>query len=506
MARLMPAPRQRLLQFLRASAAGLAVLLLQPSLSAEIVKLRDGTLVHGEITEFDEGAGFTLVRADNGGRVHLRWEHLPPAEVTRLKESRGFTGEDPQPWLVDVVQLVMKNGTTESGVLVADGKPDAYTLRRRNGNDSFPKQYVRTLETSRVDGLSVYAPDDLYGVMLAELGAPSTAAQHFTLAVACEGAGLYGQALEHYAAVQQLDPKLKAELIAARLPRLAIKLEDKAETAFLDDIRNKLYRKLFDDAFAMVKQFRTQYPASRQLGDLAVLEADIGRQRKAFYSARVVGDYFSFLGKALNEIARRDGMTLGAAVQLLDESVHKDVVNRIATTYATSDEQTDLLWKARHGGSVRTSSYGTGTFILGEQKALDFFDSADEKADESATKVEEPEQDASLEERIEDVLKQRAADAKSKAKSKSAQRDLSEGISPDDWWASVSLDDKVAWLSSYFAEFSGQVDVLRAKPRPCRTCDAVGTIDQMNPEKGQVEAVTCPTCKGLKAERLVNYR
>ncbi len=494
-------------RFLRAAvAAAVALLLLLPSLSAEIIRLRDGTLVHGEITEFDEGTGFTVVRADNGGQVHLRWEHLPAAEVKRLKEARGFTGEDPQPWLVDVVQLVMKNGTTEAGVLVDNGRPDVYSLRRRNGVDTFPRQYVHTLETSRVDGLSVYSPDDLYGVIVAELGTPNTAAQHFALAVACEGAGLYNQALEQYAAVQALDPTLKTDLIAARLPRLAIKLEDKAETAFLDDIRNKLYRRLFDDALAMVKQFRTQYPASRQLGELAALEGDVARQRKAFYSARIVSDYFSFLGKALNEIARRDGMTLGAAVQLVDETVHKDVVKRISASYSTSEEQTEQLWKARHGGSVRTSSYGTGTFVLGEQKALDFFDHSNAAADKAPDEEKAPDENASLEQRIEDVLKQRAAQADSRAKSKSSQRDLSEGLTPDGWWASVSIDDKVAWLSGYFAEFSGQVNVVRAKPRPCRTCDALGTVDQLNEEKAQIEAVTCPTCKGLKIERLVNYR
>jgi hypothetical protein len=491
----------------RVLAACLAVLLLVPALAAEIIRLRDGTLVHGEITEFDEGTGFTLVRADNGGRVHLRWEHLPPAEVTRLKEARGFTGEDPQPWLVDVVHLVMKNGTTESGILVDEGRADAYTLRRRNGTDSFPKQYVNTVETGRADGLSVYSPDDLYEAMVASLGTPTAAAQHFALAVACEGAGLYQQAMDNYAAVQQLDPKLKADLIAARLPRLSIKLEDKAETAFLDDIRNRLYRKQFDDALAMVQQFRKQYPASRQLGDVARLEGQIGRDRQDFYEAKVVSDYFSFLGKALNEIARRDGMTLGAAVTLLDDSVHKDIIKRIAVSYRTSEEQTAQLWATRHGGSVRTSSYGTGTFVLGEQKALDFFDKPEGAAGKQAAKpVEAPKTDEGLEKRIEDVLKKQEADAKSRAKQKTAQKDLTAGVSPDEWWAAASTDDKVAWLSSYYAEFSGQIQLLRARPRSCRTCDAVGTIQQMNQEKGEMEAVPCPTCKGLKAERLVNYR
>src|SRR5262245_52978151 len=216
----------------------LALALLAPPSLAEIVRLADGTLVHGEISDFDEASGFTLHRADNGGTVRLRWENLMPSEVQRLKEARGFTGEDPVPFMVNVVHLLMKNGTTETGVLVDDGKSDVYTLRRRNGTDSFPRGYVRAVETGKVDGQEVFAPDDLYAELLAELGRPSTAAQHFTVAVACEGAGLYQHALEHYQAVQQLDPALKKELIAARLPRVQIKIEDRVETAALDEIRN----------------------------------------------------------------------------------------------------------------------------------------------------------------------------------------------------------------------------------------------------------------------------
>ena len=50
-----------------------------------------------------------------------------------------------------------------------------------------------------------------------------------------------------------------------------------------------------------------------------------------------------------------------------------------------------------------------------------------------------------------------------------------------------------------------QLKVLRAKGRNCRYCEGLGTIEMMN-DKGEVEARTCQTCKGLKFERLVNFR
>jgi hypothetical protein len=473
-------------------------------LPAEIVRLNDGTLVHGEIVEFDEASGVTVERADTGGRLRLRWEHLPAAEVRRIKAARGFTGEEIEPFLVNVMHLVMRNGTTETGILVEDGKRDVYTLRRRHGTDSFPRQYVRSVESGRIEGLAVYTPQDLYLFVLDESGAPSTAAEHLAVAVSCEGAGLYENAREHYSAVQQLDPTLKPELIVTRLERVNIKLEDREETEFLDGIRNRLFKKQFDEALAQVAEFRARYPASRQLGDLAVLEGEIGRGRREYYGRKIVSDYFSFLGKSLGEIARTDGMSLGAALELLDASVHEDIVARLAASYRMTPDGISQLWEARRGGSVRTSSYGTGTFILGKAKALNWVGTQDagDKADEEPS---DKAQDEDLQKRIEDVLKKRADEAKKRRSQASSSKELSEGITPDEWWEQTSTDDRVRWATAYFAEASGHINVLRAKPRNCRTCDAVGFIEVLN-EKGEVEALICPTCKGLKYERLVNFR
>lgn len=482
-------------------AALLLCALLAAPAAAEIVRLRDGTLLHGEILRFDEASGFRLRRVDTGGEVELRWEHLPAEEVQRLKAGRGFTGDDVQPWLVNVVHLVLKNGTTETGVLVEGGKPDAFTLRRRSGTDSFPRQYVRNVEPGKVEGLSVYAPEDLYPLILAELGTPADAAGHFAAAVACEGAKLYEQSVTHYEAARQLDPQLKPELIAQRLVRLAVRIEDRAETAEIDAIRNRLYKKQFDEALAAAAAFREAYPSSRQLGDLVELEARIGREREAHYAARVISDYFSFLGKVLGELARNDAMALGPAMELLEEGVHTGIVERLSASYRMDGAEVERLWEARSGGSTRTSGYGTGTFILGEERALNWIGADEAEEDEAEAAPGEDD----LEARIAEVLKKREDEAKKRASKSSGAKALEEGITPDEWWASSPTDDRVRWLTAYYAEFSGHVTVVRAKPRPCRQCTGEGTVEVLN-EKGEVERGACPICKGLKVERLVNFR
>ena len=489
--------RSAVLSFLL--VASLAVL--ATSAAAEIVKLRDGSLVHGTITEFDEASGFTVRRVDTGGELRLRWEHLPPDEVRRIKASRGFTGEEAEPWMVDVVHLVMRNGTTETGVLVEGGPPSSYRLRRRGVEDSFPRGQVRTVEPGQVEGLEVYSPEDLYREIVAVLGAPTDAVGQLALAIACEGAKLYEAARDHFLAVRELDPALKSELVATRLAQIAIKIEDAAETAELDEVRSRLYRKQFEQARELAASFRQRYPASRQQGELVVLEGEIDRGKREHFGRRIVGDYFDLLERHANELARDDGVTLDVVRQLCEEGIHAEIVAQLAKDYVMTEDGVQVLWDRRSGGSVRTSSYSDGTFILGKDKALDFgrFDTEEETVDPEVASEDQ------FDDLVEKVKKQREALAQQRRASSRGNALADNGPNPDEWWAAADTDTRRRWILSYYAEFSAALRVIEAKPRSCRRCDATGIVQGTN-DKGEIVELGCPVCKGLRQERIVRAR
>lgn len=478
------------------------LLVITPPAWAEVLRLKDGTLVHGDIVEFDEEVGVTLERVDNGGVLHLRWEHLDPAEVKRIKEDRGFTGEEPEAFMVDVVHLVLNNGTTESGILVENQRRDVFTLRQRSGEKAFPKNYVRRVEPGRVEGLVIYAPEDLYDLILLEMGTPVDAESQFNLAVACEGASLYEQGLEHYVSAGELDPVYREELISLRKERLTIKIEDAAETAILDGIRNRLYRKQFEEALAEVVTFRETYPLSRQLGDLEQLEQEVLARRQSHYAGRIISDYFSFLGKSLSVIARTSSMTMEVAVEMVDGSVHDDIMTRLSESYGMGVETLEDMWGERKGASIRTAGYATGTFILGEDKALDWQIGEEESVDSEALEVDD---DDDLQDRIEKVLKKRQEERAQRAEAARGNKLLDDGITPEEWWAGNSLDDRQRWLLAYYAEFSTHLEVVRAKPKDCRRCQGEGQIQVLN-DKNEYEYITCTVCKGLQVERIVSFR
>ncbi len=483
---------------------GLAALtVLAAGASGEIVRLKDGKLVHGEIVDFDEGLGVTMHRSDNGGVVKLRWDHLPADEVRRIKRARGFTGEDAEPYMVDVVHLVMRNGTTESGVRLEDERSGFYTLRRRGSNASFPGTQVRSVESGRMEGLAIFTPDELYRRLTEEVGAAVDAPSHFKLAVACEGAKLYADAMTHYQAVQELDPDLKSDLVSLRVAHIAIKIEDAAETDALDEIRARLYRKQFEQAYELVDAFRATYPDSRQASDVLALETQIDQRKREHYAGKIISNYFDLLDRRLANVGRDSEIDLDTAREIAETAIHPGILTTLAELYTMSEETVGELWQARKGGSVRSYSYGTGTFILGKQRALEFgrFDGKEDK-DAAADAEAEDEMD-DLVEQIKRRRTQKAEEQRNAARAKSAAE--GEGLDPEEWWEQSSSEDKIAWLKAYYAESAGVLTVSEARGRHCRRCDAKGYIELFN-EKGEVVRATCPVCKDIKYERFVRCR
>ena len=252
----------------------------------------------------------------------------------------------------------------------------------------------------------------------------------------------------------------------------------------------------------MATAFRATYPASRQIGELTALDGEIARRKKDHFGRRITSDYFRQLEQRVNTLAGDPGVTLDIVRDLLENSVHDAIVSSLAESYRMREDTVLDLWERRSGGSVRTSSYGDGTFILGKEKALDFgrFD-----AEEHGHDAEEEAEVEDFDDLVEKVKQQRA---KLAAERKSASRGSAladDGPSPDEWWASAGADTRRRWIMAYYSEHSGFIHVIEAKARNCRRCNAHGTIEGTN-EKGEVVEKVCPVCKGLKHERVVRAR
>ncbi|MFT7463237.1 MAG: hypothetical protein ACI9EF_001581 [Pseudohongiellaceae bacterium] len=486
--------------------AGLLLLLLIATpVRAEIIQLRDGTLVHGEIVSFDEGVGITVERVDTGGVLSLAWAHLPASEVRRLKASRGFTGEDAELYTVQVTHLLLRNGTTETGLRVDSAGDDTIALQRRGHVDSFPKGQISAVQTGRVEGRLVLTPDELYLRLIDEVGQASDAPSHFALAVACEGAGLLELAQGHYLTTGTLDSQLKVELIRSKLAWLEIKIEDAAETEALGEIRHRLYRKQFALCSELAEAFRLEYPQSRQLGALVELEGDIESTKREFRGQGIVSAYFKRLDRQLTALARDEELTIDVAQEIMETAVHEEIVSGLADEYDMSPETVQELWDARRGGSVRSYNYGTGTFILGKAKALEF-GRFDQQGDEQAESLEGSATEEDFDDLVERVKRQRQEQAARRQSSRRGSGSLDdEGLSADEWWLVQPLDEKKRWLSAYYAEASQQLRVIEARSRHCRRCDARGYIEGTDQDGAPIQA-TCPVCKDLKFERLVRCR
>src|SRR5262245_63567978 len=77
----------------RAIPALFTLLLAAAPSRAEALRLRDGTLLFGEVLAHEE-SGVRVRRFDNGGVVDLRWDHLIPEEAERLREAYGYLDKE----------------------------------------------------------------------------------------------------------------------------------------------------------------------------------------------------------------------------------------------------------------------------------------------------------------------------------------------------------------------------------------------------------------------------
>jgi hypothetical protein len=85
-------------------------------------------------------------------------------------------------------------------------------------------------------------------------------------------------------------------------------------------------------------------------------------------------------------------------------------------------------------------------------------------------------------------------------------------MTPDDWWATATVDMKRQWMTAFYAENSGDMTVVRTEKKPCGDCAGLGYItyheaggDQAG-GKGGAQHSMCPRCQGLGYDRVVVFK
>lgn len=485
-----------------------------PSTSAAVVpepgdvmmlRLRNGSIRWGAIEEHSpDGLRFRLL--DTGGVASVDWRFLDPAQDMELRTRFGYVDTSSDEELIEADKIVLRSGDEVIGKIV--GRTDQEILLKVRGTVlPVPTANVRSASSGLlVPALDVYTKDELYNLQRATVDLED-AAQQWELARFCERIFDFQRALEHYQAVQQLDPEFQDGALDAVIERVTVKADRQEQVDYLNQIDHLKRRKRYSDALDELVAFDGLYPDSPLYEDRNKLEKRV-LEARAEHAAEIVRlSWFRRMERLAAHAAREMGYE--GALAYLDDGMRQELLNQVTDDVRkiwpdVPDEAIAQLWLDRERGRWRPASYGLGTWLLGEDGALAGLD--------TGAATEEPKSDtdaqrAALDERLNRFLKNQESQRR-------ARRSQEQDEDVEAYWAQLPHSARTNWLVAYFVENSGQFD-LREKPelRNCRECGGTGVREiiytgsaRSDSAGGGPHRQVCETCKGIGRTRRIRYR
>jgi hypothetical protein len=198
----------------------------------------------------------------------------------------------------------------------------------------------------------------------------------------------------------------------------------------------------------------------------------------------------------------------------LDEGMQEEVFQAVLedARRVQADVEEDALrqlWLEREPGRWRLASYGYGTWLLGEDKALEGMEEEEEEAPVAVTAKDQEREE--LEQRIKRFLENQ--ELRRSAKSSQDKQDDRAAA-----WKAISSTARSQWILAYYAESSGDMEVKpRVAFRACRECGGRGVREVVvtgdartrrgeNQSGSGLHKVECPSCRGLGVIRRIYYR
>lgn len=469
-----------------------------------MLKLRDGRIQWGAIGEHDT-IGFLFQRLDNGGEVRVPWSLLDPRQSDQLRTDYGYVEVEAEEVYVDAERLLLEGGGTVEGVIVSR-EGDSFLVKTDGNLQMVPKRRVRGIESGvRLPALDVYGREELYTQFASEADETSATSQ-LDLARRCEGILDFTNAVKHYEAAVELGltedlPKVQGMLASAR-----IKADNQEQIEYLRDADRLRKRKRFDDALALLQAFPTKYAGSGLIADARKQEAKLLVDRDEAAKSLVRSRWKYHTRKLTREAARMDNFEAARtwateeASQAIAGQVLADVQDRV--TSAVTEDDVLRLWEERDRGRYESSTYGLGTWLLGEDRAGANGDNPAAAAESAVSAVDE--QRKAIEDRIKRYLENQKISRRNQASDD--EEDVAQSF-----WEEWTVNGRSLWLMSYYLEESGDFEIRpRASLKPCKTCGGLGALQLLvtgTVLSGETASVaSCPVCRGVKVTRRIYFR
>ena len=441
-------------------------------LQAMAVELKDGQYLQGEIIGHDD-QGFEFKRWDNEGVVYIYWYHLPPREITRLK---NFLNVQPAEEKTKGYRVYTAGSEIFEGVPVEDSA-EKLVLKNINKTRTFSKKEILKTETVELDLFAVYTKDELYQEKNKKYDL-NRGVDNYNLAQYCRDVLIYYVLAEkHFRKAADLDPSLQNQvnLDVTGLEKIELNQEIQKIMKFLreNDIKSakevlQTIKNTFDltnsDLNKIVQQTETAVSA---------LEQQVKENRQKGINKKIINDWHKELKSLLRKTAGNTRLTYSDAIQYVANLLKKELVKKLADDYEIIEKEVETIWANRDlkEAPQKTAGYGDGSWILFRLTAPD------------NSTIEEF---AKYREKIRLINNARRLAA-----------DKNKLLTSDVWWEQVSPTTKEKWLEAYFAE--RQMTIVQVKKENCSNCQGEGVLKSKNNE-------LCDRCQGETLEVTVIYQ
>lgn len=477
-----------------------------------MLRLESGDVLWGTIVAHAPEA-IDFRRLDTGGVVHLPWTFLDPAEEEGLRLRFGYVEANTEELLVSAERLLLDDGTELVGLIV-NRTDDHVWLKRAEGTLPIPKRRLVGGSTLvQAPALDVFTKEELYQreafALQERLLAEGTegARAHDELAQYAERLRDYAHALEHYRTARRLDPEYDSSRLSAAVARCETKAALAEQVAVLAEIDLMRARKRYDLAIELLSAFPELYPDSPLLEDWNDLRERVARYQERDLREEIVRRWHYWSVRLARDAARRLE-TYQEVLGYLDEQMGEELIAHVRDDVqgiAPGIESDDVmrLWTEREPGRYRQASYGIGTWLLGEDRALATLEKEEEE--EEPAPGSQAAARRALEDRIQRYLKNQELVRKARAGSGADEED------PEEMWKRWNHSGRHRWILAYFVEFSGLFSLDRVRFSNCRECGGTGARDvvflgsALAGERSDA-LVPCPTCHTLGRMRRIRYR
>ena len=475
---------------------------LQPAL---MLKLRSGQIRWGHILDHDpDGFRFTLL--SHGGVASVVWTALDPSQQQELREELGYVDVATDELMVDVERLILVDGHEVVGVILSREGTD-FVVQVDGNLQLVPKRRVQSISKGgQAPALDIYSREELYARHSAELVETDLQGQ-INMARTCEQFLDFQHALEHFQAAVALDENLEHPELANSVALAQVKAAQQAQIDYLRSVDVLRKKGQYETELERLAGFALVFPASPLVLEVKAKENQIMLARDEEVTDFVRRRWGYWLSRLTRQAAGSLDYVgaVAFAEEGLGEAIREAVLADVQEQYNSeaSEDQIVAHWVSRHMLRYNNATYGEGTWMLGEDKALAGTEDTSAQRDAMTDKDKER---AALEDKIQRFLKnQRNA---RRAQAQAAQEDEFQVF-----WDAFTLSKRANWIKAFYVEFAGDYE-LRDHPylKACSTCGGRGALEMIysggggSKQASSVQIVPCHACRGVAVTRRVYYR